>query len=140
MIAQDNGEVLITNDGATILERMQVKQPAAKMLVELAKAQDVQAGDGTTTVTVICGSLLRKCMNLLQIGIHPTIVSDAYYAASKKAEEILLEMSQPVDLSDRCPPAPSPAPPPPLPQHALAAPSRGAASRGHVSWMSGHAG
>jgi len=101
MISQENGEVLITNDGATILDRMLVKQPAAKMLVELAKAQDVQAGDGTTTVTVICGSLLKKCMELLQKGIHPTIISDAYYAASKKAEEVLLSMSDEVDVHDR---------------------------------------
>jgi len=101
MIAQDSGEVLITNDGATILDRMMVQQPAAKMLVELAKAQDVQAGDGTTTVTVICGSLLKRCMNLIQKGIHPTVISDAFYSAAKKADEILLSMSQPVDLSDR---------------------------------------
>ena len=75
------GEVVITNDGATILNKMQVQQPAAKMLVELSKSQDVVAGDGTTSVVVICGALLKKSLELLEKGIHPTIVSDAFEKA-----------------------------------------------------------
>jgi T-complex protein 1 subunit delta len=63
---QSGKEVSITNDGATILKQMQVNHPAAKMLVELSKAQDVEAGDGTTSVVVIAGSLLDACQKLLQ--------------------------------------------------------------------------
>merc|ERR1719209_168116 len=66
MIQDAKGEVTITNDGATILDQMRVIHPAAKMLVELSKAQDVEAGDGTTSVVVICGSLLEAAEKLLQ--------------------------------------------------------------------------
>ena len=65
MIKKPDGEVVITNDGATILEQMKVKHPAAKMMVDLSKAQDVEAGDGTTSVVVICGALLAACEQLL---------------------------------------------------------------------------
>lgn len=74
MIQSANGDVTITNDGATILKTMQVLHPAAKMLVELSKAQDVEAGDGTTSVVVIAGSLLDAASKLLTRGIHPTII------------------------------------------------------------------
>lgn len=101
MVCQADGEVIITNDGATILNKMTVTQPAAKMLVELAKSQDVVAGDGTTSVTVICGALLKKCLELLERGVHPTIVSDSFNKAAEKAVEILEGIAIPVDLSDR---------------------------------------
>ncbi|CAL5224628.1 g7345 [Coccomyxa viridis] len=101
MVCQPDGEVIITNDGATILNKMSVIQPAAKMLVELAKAQDVAAGDGTTSVTVICGALLRKCLELLERGVHPTVISDSFARAVQKAEEILQSVAVPVDLNDR---------------------------------------
>uniref|UniRef100_A0A061SGC2 T-complex protein 1 subunit delta n=3 Tax=Tetraselmis sp. GSL018 TaxID=582737 RepID=A0A061SGC2_9CHLO len=101
MVCAPNNEVLITNDGATILQKMTVTQPAAKMLVELSKSQDVVAGDGTTSVVVICGALLRKCSELLEKGVHPTVISDAFQGAAGKAIEILEKISMPVDLSDR---------------------------------------
>ncbi|CAL8464612.1 g4147 [Coccomyxa elongata] len=101
MVTQPNGEVIITNDGATILNKMTVTQPAAKMLVELAKAQDVAAGDGTTSVTVICGALLRKCLELLEKGVHPTVISDSFAKAAAKAVEVLESVAIPVDLGDR---------------------------------------
>ncbi|CAG9460412.1 unnamed protein product [Pedinophyceae sp. YPF-701] len=101
MVAQADGEVIITNDGATILDKISVMQPAAKMLVDLAKSQDIVAGDGTTTVTVLCGALLKKCMDLLGKGIHPTAISDSFYLASKRAAEILDGMAKPIDLTDR---------------------------------------
>eukprot|EP00891_Asterochloris_glomerata_P008829 jgi/Astpho2/8829/fgenesh1_pm.00129_%23_7_t len=101
MVCQADGEVIITNDGATILNKMIVTQPAAKMLVELAKSQDIVAGDGTTSVTVICGALLKKCLDLLERGVHPTIISDAFLKAAQKANEVLEGMSIPVDLADR---------------------------------------
>lgn len=79
MISTASGEVIITNDGATILNKMEVLQPAAKMLVELSKSQDIVAGDGTTTVVVIAGALLKQCQTLLHAGIHPTVVSDSLH-------------------------------------------------------------
>ncbi|XP_071625613.1 T-complex protein 1 subunit delta [Temnothorax longispinosus] len=101
MIQASNGEVTITNDGATILKEMNVIHPAAKMLVELSKAQDIEAGDGTTSVVVIAGSLLEAAERLLQKGIHPTSISDAFQKAASKAVSILAHMSIPVDLSDK---------------------------------------
>jgi T-complex protein 1 subunit delta len=101
MIQLANGEVLVTNDGATILKQMAVKHPAARMLVELAAAQDVEAGDGTTTVVVIAGSLLAASEELMDKGIHPTMISEAFQVASNKCMEILNGMAIPVDLRDR---------------------------------------
>merc|ERR1719191_1976824 len=101
MISSPQGEVVITNDGATILKQMEVSHPTAKMLVDLSASQDVEAGDGTTTVTVIAGSLLNAAEQLLRKGIHPTVISDAFLVAAKKSEEILAAMSVPVDLNDR---------------------------------------
>lgn len=100
-IQAGNGEVTITNDGATILKQMNVIHPAAKMLVELSRAQDVEAGDGTTSVVVVAGALLEAAERLLQKGIHPTAISDAFQRCSAKAVEILTAMSKPVELSDR---------------------------------------
>ncbi|XP_005093436.1 T-complex protein 1 subunit delta [Aplysia californica] len=101
MIQASNGDVTITNDGATILKQMQVLHPAAKMLVELSKAQDVEAGDGTTSVVVLAGSLLDASSNLLERGIHPTAVSESFQRAAVKATEILESMVTPLDLNDR---------------------------------------
>ena len=101
MIQDDNGAVLVTNDGATILDKMRVNHPAAKMLVGLSKAQDVEAGDGTTTVVVICGGLLNAVQGLLNKGIHPTKISESYGKAIVKAEEELERIGTPLALSDR---------------------------------------
>lgn len=101
MIQAANGDVTITNDGATILKQMQVLHPAAKMLVELSKAQDVEAGDGTTTVVVIAGSLLDASAKLLLKGIHPTTISESFQSAAAMAVEVLTDMSHPLDLADR---------------------------------------
>lgn len=101
MIQSPGGDVTITNDGATILKEMKVLHPAAKMLVELSKAQDVEAGDGTTTVVVIAGSLLDACQKLLAKGIHPTTISESFQKCATKATEILESMSTVLELSDR---------------------------------------
>jgi T-complex protein 1 subunit delta len=101
MVVSKTGEVIITNDGATILARMEVAHPAAKMLVDLAKSQDTEAGDGTTSVTVICGAILEAAQRLLEKGIHPTVISDAFLVAEKKAEEYIEAISVPVNLLDR---------------------------------------
>uniref|UniRef100_A0A1I7UDJ1 T-complex protein 1 subunit delta n=1 Tax=Caenorhabditis tropicalis TaxID=1561998 RepID=A0A1I7UDJ1_9PELO len=100
MIQSGNGDVTITNDGATILNQMSVIHPTAKMLVELSKAQDIEAGDGTTTVVVMAGALLDAAQNLLSKGIHPTTISESFQSAAAEAEKILEDMSSPVDLSN----------------------------------------
>ncbi|XP_043482382.1 T-complex protein 1 subunit delta [Leptopilina heterotoma] len=101
MIQAANGEVTITNDGATILKEMNVVHPAAKMLVELSKAQDSEAGDGTTSVVIVAGALLEAADNLLHKGIHPTSISEAFQIAATKAVEILMDLRVTVNLSDK---------------------------------------
>mmetsp|Transcript_38651 Transcript_38651/g.89807 ORF Transcript_38651/g.89807 Transcript_38651/m.89807 type:complete len:316 (-) Transcript_38651:972-1919(-) len=96
-----DGEVLISNDGATILSKMKVLHPAAKMLVEMSRSQDVEAGDGTTSVCVIAGALLEAAGDLLAKGIHPTAIAGAFVQAAVHAEKILEGASVPVELSDR---------------------------------------
>uniref|UniRef100_A0A914I9S8 T-complex protein 1 subunit delta n=1 Tax=Globodera rostochiensis TaxID=31243 RepID=A0A914I9S8_GLORO len=100
MIQAGNGEVTITNDGATILNQMSVVHPTAKMLVELSKAQDIEAGDGTTTVVVLAGSLLDAAEKLLAKGIHPTTISDSFQRSAAYAETVLEEMATPIDIND----------------------------------------
>lgn len=101
MVQQDNGTVLITNDGATILEKMRVEHPAAKMLVQLSRSQDVVAGDGTTSVVVLCGALLSAALDLLGSGIHPSAISDSFEHALQESLQIVKRMAVPVDLTDR---------------------------------------
>jgi T-complex protein 1 subunit delta len=101
MIQTSHGEVIITNDGATILEQMNVEHPAAKMLVQLSKAQDIVAGDGTTSVVVICGALLSASLDLLSRGIHPSSISDAFAIALEKSLEIIESMATPIALNDQ---------------------------------------
>lgn len=93
--------MLITNDGATILKQMEVVHPTARMLVEISKAQDIEAGDGTTSVVVIAGALLRACQDLIEKGIHPSAISEGFAVALNKAVEIIEGMGQPVDLNNR---------------------------------------
>ncbi|GAA5932843.1 chaperonin-containing T-complex subunit CCT4 [Sporobolomyces koalae] len=101
MIQTAQGEVVITNDGATILKHMSVMHPAARMLVDLSAAQDIEAGDGTTSVVVLAGALLGAAEKLLGKGIHPTIIAESFTKAAHKVVEFLQDMSTPVDLSDR---------------------------------------
>ncbi|KAG9049089.1 T-complex protein 1 subunit delta [Tulasnella sp. UAMH 9824] len=101
MIQTPQGEVIITNDGATILKHMAVLHPAAKMLVDLSAAQDIEAGDGTTSVVVLAGSLLGAAEKMLNKGMHPTIIAESFLKASVKAVEYLTEISTPVDLKDK---------------------------------------
>uniref|UniRef100_A0A0E0EZV8 T-complex protein 1 subunit delta n=1 Tax=Oryza meridionalis TaxID=40149 RepID=A0A0E0EZV8_9ORYZ len=93
--------VTITNDGATILSRMPLLQPAARMLADLSRSQDAAAGDGTTTVVVLAGSLLRRAQSLLSAGAHPTAAADALHLLAARAVEVLHGMAIPVELSDR---------------------------------------
>jgi len=101
MIQDSKGEVIITNDGATILKQMDVVHPTAKMMVEISKAQDVEAGDGTTSVVVIAGALLHSCSLLLEKGIHPTTISEGFQIALEKSLEILKTIQTEIDLGDR---------------------------------------
>jgi T-complex protein 1 subunit delta len=101
MIQTARGQTIITNDGATMLNQMSVMHPSAKMLVDLAHAQDIEAGDGTTSVVVIAGSLLGAAERLLGKGIHPTVISEAFQRAAQEAISILTEMAIPISLTDR---------------------------------------
>src|SRR3989454_1545411 len=101
MLVDGFGDVTITNDGATILDEMEVQHPAAKMLVEVAKTQDDEVGDGTTTVVVVAGELLKKAEELVDQNIHPTVIVDGYRIASARALEILDEIAIKVDSNDK---------------------------------------
>ncbi|CAG7846413.1 T-complex protein 1 subunit delta Short=TCP-1-delta; AltName: Full=CCT-delta [Serendipita indica DSM 11827] len=100
MISTSKGEVIVTNDGATILKSIQALHPAAKMLVDLSAAQDIEAGDGTTSVVVLAGSLLGAAEKMLGKGIHPSLIASSFLKAASKAVEYLTQMSTPIDLSD----------------------------------------
>lgn len=99
MVTTPKGDVLITNDGATIMKQLEARHPAARMLIELSQSQDVEAGDGTTTVVVLAGSMLSNCLPLFKLGIHPTTVSEGYQLACGEAQRILRELARPVDLA-----------------------------------------
>ena len=94
------GDVVITNDGATIMKEMDVQNPAAKMLVEISKTQDSEVGDGTTTAVVLAGELLSGAETLLDKDVHPNIIIDGYRGAAEKAQEILDEISVPIKPDD----------------------------------------
>ncbi|HZD44129.1 MAG TPA: thermosome subunit beta, partial [Methanomicrobiales archaeon] len=101
MLVDTIGDVVITNDGVTILKEMDIEHPAAKMMVEVAKTQDDEVGDGTTTAVVIGGELLKRAEDLLDQEVHPTVIAHGYRLASEKAEEILNDIAidvKPTDL------------------------------------------
>jgi thermosome len=98
MLVDSFGDVTITSDGRTILDEMDIQHPAAKMLVEVAKTQDNEAGDGTTSAVIIAGELLNKAEELINKNIHPTIIIDGYKKAAEKALETLEKIAIPVDL------------------------------------------
>ncbi|HLC72738.1 MAG TPA: thermosome subunit beta [Candidatus Nanoarchaeia archaeon] len=100
MIVDSIGDIIVTNDGVTILEEMQIEHPAAKMLVEVAKTQENEVGDGTTTAVVIAGELLKKAEALLEQDIHPTVIARGYHMAAEKTQEILNRLAVPVTAKD----------------------------------------
>jgi archaeal chaperonin len=101
MLVNSSGDVIITNDGATIVDEMNVEHPAAKMIVEVAKTQDEEVGDGTTTAVVIAGELLHAAENLLDKNIHPTVISEGYKLAAQKAQEVLKNLGENINISDK---------------------------------------
>ena len=94
------GEVIITNDGATILQNISALQPSAKLLIQVSKAQDVEVGDGTTTVVVVAGALLAAAEELIRRGIHPSQISDGFAEALKHALRVIDSVARKVDLTD----------------------------------------
>ena len=98
MLVSSFGDVTITSDGRTILDEMEIEHPAAKMLVEVAKTQDKEAGDGTTSAVIIAGELLNKAEELIDKNIHPTIIIDGYKKAASKALKTLEKIAIPVNL------------------------------------------
>ena len=100
MLVDTMGDVVITNDGVTILKEMDIEHPAAKMMVEIAKTQDQEVGDGTTTAVVVAGELLKQAEALLDQEIHPTVIASGYRDATDKAVEILKSMAVKVTTKD----------------------------------------
>merc|ERR1719353_914301 len=99
MMVDSDGGVTITNDGATILERMEVEHQVAKLLVELSQSQDNEIGDGTTGVVVLAGALLSQAEKLLDRGIHPVRIAEGYESACEVAVKRLGEIGDKVEFT-----------------------------------------
>ncbi len=101
MIVDSLGDITITNDGVTILEEMQIEHPTGKMIVEIARTQEAEVGDGTTTAVILAGELLKNAEFLLEQNVHPTMVSRGYIMAEEKAQEILQKIAESCTIKDR---------------------------------------
>jgi len=100
MLVDSIGDIVITNDGVTILEEMEIEHPAAKMMVEVAKTQNEETGDGTTTSVILAGELLKNAEQLLDQEVHPTVITKGFKIAKEEALKILEELARPVTLDD----------------------------------------
>ena len=100
MLVDSMGDVVITNDGVTILKEVEVEHPAAKMIVEIAKTQDSECGDGTTTAVILAGELLKNAEELLEKGVHPTAISNGYRKAAEESLKLLEKISRPISKND----------------------------------------
>ena len=100
LLVDSMGDVVITNDGVTILKEIDVQHPAAKMLVEVAKTQDQEVGDGTTTSVILAGELLKKAVDMVDANVHPTIIASGYRLANAEAQKILIDISKKVSYDD----------------------------------------
>ncbi len=101
MIVDSIGDITVTNDGVTILEEMQIEHPTAKMIVEVAKTQEAQVGDGTTTAVILAGELLKNAERLLDQNIHPTVIVKGYRLAAEKSQKILEQMAETITPKDK---------------------------------------
>ncbi len=101
MIVDDMGDVIVSNDGATILSEMAIEHPVGKMMVEVAKTQDEEVGDGTTTAVVLAGTFLEKAEKLLDDSIHPSVIINGYRMAAQKAKEFYEQASEKVTFEDK---------------------------------------
>jgi len=100
MLVDSIGDIVITNDGVTILEEMSIEHPVAKMMVEVAKTQNEEVGDGTTTSVVLAGELLKKAEELLDMDIHPTVITRGFKIAKDEALKIMEEIAKPIELEE----------------------------------------
>ena len=100
MLVDSGGDVVITNDGATILQEMDIEHPAAQMIVEVAETQEAEVGDGTTTAAVVAGNLLAEAEDLLEQDVHPTTIVEGYHEAARIAEEAIETQVLDVDVDD----------------------------------------
>ena len=100
MLVDSLGDIIVTNDGVTILQEMKIEHPAAKMLVEVAKTQENEVGDGTTTAVIIAGELLKNAEYLLDKNIHPTVITKGYRLAAEKSQELLNAMAENITHND----------------------------------------
>jgi len=100
MLVDSLGDITITNDGATILDKMDVQHPTAKLVVQIAKGQDEEVGDGTKTAVIFAGELLRYAEDLLDKNVHPTILVSGFKKAADAAVKKLLEIAEPIDIND----------------------------------------
>ncbi len=100
MLVDSTGDVVVTNDGVTILEEMSIEHPTAKMIVEVAKTQEDEVGDGTTTAVILAGELLKNAETLLDKNIHPTVITKGFRLAADKAQELLLKAAEDIDIND----------------------------------------
>ncbi len=100
MLVDSLGDVVITNDGVTILKEIDIEHPAAKMLVEVAKTQDEEAGDGTTTAVILAGELLKRAEDLIEQNIHPTVIAAGFRQAAEKAREVLEKVAAKISIKD----------------------------------------
>jgi archaeal chaperonin len=100
MLVDNLGDVIVSNDGVTILEEMQIEHPAAKMIVEIAKTQEDEIGDGTTTAVVLAGELLKNAEELLDRNIHPTVITKGYRLGAEKVHSILDKLGEKINKDD----------------------------------------
>ena len=101
MIVDDMGDTIVSNDGATILSEMAIEHPVGKMMVEVAKTQDAEVGDGTTTAVVLAGTLMEKAEKLLDDSIHPSLIVNGYRQAAVEAKKYYEETAFDVSFSDK---------------------------------------
>ena len=101
MLVDSMGDIVITNDGATILKELDIEHPAAKMVVEVSKTQDNECGDGTTSAVVFAGELLKKSESLIEQNVHPTVISNGFRLASQEAIKVLKGMGVKVSPTDK---------------------------------------
>ncbi|CAC12400.1 thermosome beta chain [Thermoplasma acidophilum] len=101
MLVDSLGDIVITNDGVTILKEMDVEHPAAKMMVEVSKTQDSFVGDGTTTAVIIAGGLLQQAQGLINQNVHPTVISEGYRMASEEAKRVIDEISTKIGADEK---------------------------------------
>ena len=94
MLVDSLGDIIVTNDGVTILQEMQIEHPAAKMIVEVAKTQENEVGDGTTTAVILAGELLKNAESLIDKNIHPTVITKGYRQAADKSQQILNDIAE----------------------------------------------